>query len=119
VVTRLGGIVLPADDAVHGALGSYNILVDNDSIAIIDLGACGPGTRALDYAWLLRQAHHDPAPDHVVDRIRTAGQQVAGEEAFTVCLLAAVLEMVASAADHGHTEAAVQEVHRARLLLVN
>lgn len=114
LLKELAGVDLPAGDAVHGDMGTYNILVDQEAIAIVDIGACGPGTRALDYAWLLRQANHDNAPAEVLTRIRAAGQQVAGPEVFTVCLLAAVIEMAAFSAQRGHIEAAAQELRRGR-----
>lgn len=115
----LGHVVLPADDAVHGDMGTYNILVDQDAIAIIDIAACGPGTRALDYAWLLRQAQHELAPAGILRSIRTAGQKVAGRDVFTVCLMAAVIEMAAFSAQRGHLDAARQELRRARGLLTD
>ncbi len=54
----LTAVTLPESDAVHGDLEAGNILVGRDAqtIGIIDMDACGPGTRALDYAWLLRDA---------------------------------------------------------------
>lgn len=113
----LDQVVLPADDVVHGDMGTYNILVDQDAIAIIDIAACGPGTRALDYAWLLRQAQHELAPAGILRSIRTAGQKVAGRDVFTVCLMAAVIEMAAFSAQRGHLDAARQELRQARGLL--
>jgi len=118
LVHDLGHVALPADDAVHGDMGTYNILVDQDAIAIIDIAACGPGTRALDYAWLLRQAHHERAPAGILRSIRTAGQNVAGTDVFTVCLMA-VIEMAAFSAQRGHPDAARQELRRARGLLID
>lgn len=117
LLSGVSGVELPVEDAVHGDMGTYNILIAQEAIAIVDIGACGPGSRALDYAWLLRQANHDNAPAEVLTRIWAAGQQVAGPEAFIVCLIAAVVEMAAFSARRGYIEAAERELSRGTQLL--
>lgn len=93
---------LPTDDAVHGDLEVGNILVDTSRradprISIVDIDACGPGTRAIDYAWLYRDAtSHGQTP--ASGSIREAGRAVAGDEVWSCCLALACLELVAHVA---------------------
>lgn len=97
----LGQTHLPVTDAVHGDMEVGNILVDdNRDIAIIDIDACGPGTRALDYAWLLRDAWTHRAKPCTIARIYEHGESVAGSDVFKACIAVACLELVAFVAHH-------------------
>lgn len=107
-VVGRGDVELPVDDAVHGDLETTNILLGGaQGIVIVDLGAFGAGTRALDYAWLLRDGWtHDAAPA-TLRRVRAAGEAVAGPGVFAVCLALACLELVAFVARSGDRSQAV------------
>lgn len=74
-------VPLPESDAVHGDLEPGNILIrgDTQAIAVIDIDACGPGTRALAYAWR-RDAWTHHASLATRDTLREHGEAVAGPE---------------------------------------
>lgn len=67
-------------------------------VAVVDIGAYWPETRALDYAWLLSRVRHGNAPEEVLSRVRAACLQVLGPEVFTVCLIATIIEVAAFSA---------------------
>lgn len=82
-VPRLASTNLPTSDAVHGDMEIGNLLVtgpadDSPGISVVDIDACGPGTRALDYAWLYRDAITNGAPTATARELRAAGIAVAG-----------------------------------------
>lgn len=113
----LSRTTIPSGDAVHGDLTLDNILIDHTHtrtgqpprIAIIDIGACGPGTRALDYAWLYRDATtRDARP--AAARLQAAGRGVAGDHVWQLCLALACLEVAAFVARHGTGEDAAAEL---------
>lgn len=87
--------VLPTDDLVPGDLNTSNVLVaDGHVVALIDIDAIGTGTRAVDYAWLLREAFTVNATDADKELIRTAGTRVAGSAVFATCVAATALDIV-------------------------
>lgn len=95
LVAQIGPIGLPRGDFVHGDLHWGNVLVHRGRVsAVVDIESCGGGTRAIDYARLLRDTyfpHRIPEPG-VRDMIRRAGEHVAGTEALALCTSAAVLD---------------------------
>lgn len=118
---RLDQTVAPSGDAVHGDLGIGNILVDPAAvgaqrIAIIDTDACGPGTRALDYAWLYRDAVTHAATA-AARRFGQAGRAVAGDDVWRASLALACLELTAFVARNGNPDQATAEVGRMSALL--
>lgn len=108
---------LPTTDAVHGDMETGNILVDDQDIAIIDIDACGPGTRALDYAWLLRDAWTHRADPRTIARVREHGESVAGADVFKVCLAVACLALVAFVADRVPRQKCLTQMHRLEYLI--
>lgn len=119
---RLRDTPLPSTDAVHGDLTIANILVaeahvdHQPSIAIIDIDACGPGTRAIDYAWLYRDAlAHGAAPAAL--HLEKAGREVAGDDVWQLCLALACLELAAFVARHGTAGHVTAELTRLAAVL--
>lgn len=113
---------LPETDAVHGDLEAGNILLahprnPDGPIGIIDIDACGPGTRAIDYAWLVRDATAHQAPEPTITRLRDAGIAVAGPEAWAACVAFASLELVGFVARSGNRTGAAAEIRRLTPLL--
>ncbi|UYG18069.1 hypothetical protein BRM3_06585 [Brachybacterium huguangmaarense] len=113
----LGEIDLPRSDAVHGDLELGNTISVADRVVVVDIDACGPGTRALDHAWLYRDAARHGAADSVCSQIRAAGSAVAGEAVFRFCLVVACLELVAFVAAHGTAASLSVEADHARRCL--
>lgn len=93
---RLGPIALPRQDAVHGDMGLGNLLVGpTGQLSIIDIEACGPGTRAIDHAWLYREAITESAPGSVARMIRRSGESAVGADAFRFLVTVACCELLA------------------------
>lgn len=115
----LTAVTLPKSDAVHGDLEAGNILVGRDAqtLGIIDMDACGPGTRALDYAWLLRDAWVHDADRAAIEVLETMGEDVAGPDVFAACLSLACVELVAFVAARDPYQAQ-EEIARLTPLLV-
>lgn len=114
-IATLGDTALPHTDAVHGDLEASNILMthprDADGgIAIVDIDACGAGTRAIDYAWLFRDATAHNAPASTTRRLREAGIAVAGPEVWATCVAFACLELVGFVARSGNRSGAAAEI---------
>lgn len=87
---------LPDGDLVHGDLSTGNLLVrDCRLVAIVDIEAIGPGTRVVDYAWLLREAYSEVAPAAERTLIQQAGQGIAGRGVMAKCAAATALDIVA------------------------
>lgn len=87
---------LPNEDLVHGDFGTANLLVrDGRLVAIVDIEAIGPGTRVVDYAWLLREAYSEHAPDADKALVQRAGQNIAGRGVLAKCAAATALDIVA------------------------
>ena len=115
-------LVLPETDAVHGDLEAGNILIadpeDPDSpIVIIDIDACGAGTRAIDYAWLLRDATTHQAPASTRRLLDEAGTSVAGPRVWAACVAFACLELVGFVARTGNQTQALSEIRLLTSLL--
>lgn len=85
---KLGSVVLPKGDLVHGDFNSCNVLFHDGRITgAIDIEALGGGSRVLDHAYLFREAYAEGSKDQeIFDTIRQAGEAVAGEEAFAYCV---------------------------------
>ncbi len=102
LVTRLGRISLPGGDLVHGDFHSGNVLLNHGRVsAVIDIEACGSGTRVIDFAWLLRDCYVDEDGDPEVRlMIRRAGEAVAGPEALAFCASTTALDSLRWQAQH-------------------
>jgi len=91
---QAGPVHLPSGDMVHGDFNSCNIFLDSGAVSgVIDIEAIGSGTRAVDYAWLLREAYLENYGPEVIAMIRRAGEAVAGPEALRVCMAATVFDI--------------------------
>lgn len=113
---------LPETDAVHGDLEAGNVLLahprdSEGGIGIVDIDACGGGTRAIDYAWLVRDATAHDAPEPSIALLRQAGVAVAGPEVWTACVAFACVELVGFVARSGNRAGAAAEIRRLRPLL--
>ncbi len=109
----LTDVRLPDTDAVHGDLESGNILLTpTGEIQIIDLDSCGPGTRALDYAWLYRDAYSHGATRTTTSALRRQGLRIVGDAGWAACLSLACLELVSFVAREGTKEGARYEIDR-------
>lgn len=87
------GIELPAGDLVHGDFNTSNVLARNGEISgIVDMDACGSGTRAVDYGWLLREAYIRNADPDAIATIRQAGEAVAGPGVLAICAAATAFD---------------------------
>lgn len=94
VLAAYGDIVLPDGDLVHGDFNTCNVLAhDGEVTGVIDLEAFGSGTRAIDYAWLLREAYVEGATPEAVATIREAGEAVAGPGALALCATATAFDI--------------------------
>lgn len=102
VVAGLGRVELPRGDFVHGDFHRYNILLCQGRVnGVIDIEACGSGTRVIDYAWLLRDAHLiDDGDPEIRELIRQTGVAIAGPEALALCTSAAALDQLRFRAHH-------------------
>lgn len=93
---RIGPVSLPRSDAVHGDLCLANLLErPGYPSTIVDIDACGAGTRALDHAWLYRDAATATVPADSLELIRMAGEAAAGADAFRYLVIAACCELLA------------------------
>ncbi|HVX45166.1 MAG TPA: aminoglycoside phosphotransferase family protein [Mycobacteriales bacterium] len=89
------GLPLPHDDLVHGDCNTSNVMHrDGQITGIVDAESIGSGTRALDYATLLREAIEKASGPEVIAAIRRAGQEVAGPGVFAVCAAAVAFDTV-------------------------
>lgn len=84
----LGSVELPNGDLVHGDFNSCNVMFHEGQITgVIDIEALGGGSRVLDHAYLFREAYAEGSKDpEIFHTIRTAGEAVAGKEAFAYCV---------------------------------
>ncbi|MBM7784186.1 phosphotransferase enzyme family protein [Tenggerimyces flavus] len=84
----LGSVELPKGDLVHGDFNSCNVLFHHGQLTgVIDIEALGGGSRVIDHAYLYREAHAEGSKDpEIFHTIRTAGEAVAGKEAFAYCV---------------------------------
>jgi aminoglycoside phosphotransferase (APT) family kinase protein len=90
-----GQVRLPRADLVHGDFNSCNIFLHDSAVSgVIDVEALGSGTRAVDYAWLLREAYVEDYGQEVIAMIRSAGERVAGPRVLAVCMAATVFDIV-------------------------
>jgi hypothetical protein len=96
LLDRAGGVRLPGRDMVHGDFNSCNILLDEGGgiRGVIDVQDMGTGSRAVDYACLLREAYVQDYGDEVTRVIRRGGEAVAGWAPFVVCVAAAAFFIV-------------------------
>jgi aminoglycoside phosphotransferase (APT) family kinase protein len=85
---------LPGGDLVHGDFNTSNVLAQHGEISgVIDVDACGSGTRAVDYAWLLRGAYVEGAEPAMITTIRQAGEAVAGPGVLAICAAATAFDL--------------------------
>lgn len=115
ITASVDDVVLPETDAVHGDLEAGNILLAhpgdlNSPIGIIDVDACGAGSRAIDYAWLVRDATTHHAPEPTTARLLRAGIAVAGVDVWSACVAFACLELVGFVARSGNQAVARAEI---------
>ena len=83
-------------DLVHGDLNTSNVLVADGYVsAVIDIEAIGSGTRAIDYAWLLREGFTVGAPVADLEMIRRAGVRSADPAVFATCVAATAFDITA------------------------
>jgi aminoglycoside phosphotransferase (APT) family kinase protein len=83
-------------DLVHGDMNTSNVLVaDRHVSAVIDIEAIGSGTRAIDYAWLLREGFTVGAPVADLEMIRRAGVRAADPAVFATCVAATAFDITA------------------------
>jgi aminoglycoside phosphotransferase (APT) family kinase protein len=96
LLAEAGDVVLSDRDMVHGDFNSCNILLDDRGAidGIIDVQDLGSGSRAVDYACLLREAYVQDYGDDVICVIRRSGEAAAGWAAFVVCVAAAAFFIV-------------------------
>jgi aminoglycoside phosphotransferase (APT) family kinase protein len=94
------GVVIPANDLVHGQMHSGNILVEGKRVTgFIDVEAMGKGTRAVDLASLvLHAALWDGEPDALA-RLIDHSRHLVGREVFTLSLGAAILPLLSFGID--------------------
>jgi Ser/Thr protein kinase RdoA (MazF antagonist) len=111
------GVDLPRGDAVHGDLGIGNTILAGGRLHVIDVDACGPGSRALDLAWLHHDAVRHGADARHVDRIRAAGESVAGAGVHRFFVAVAGVEFAAFTVRSGGDEAAADAEHEAAIAL--
>jgi aminoglycoside phosphotransferase (APT) family kinase protein len=101
VLAAHGPVELPGGDMVHGDFNSCNVLMHGGAVSgVIDVEALGSGTRAIDYAWLLREAWVEGAGDDVARLIRRAGERVAGPGVLALCVAATAFDIVRWQAVH-------------------
>lgn len=94
VLAPYAALDLPGDDLVHGDFNTCNVLTHNGNVsAVIDVDACGSGTRAVDYAWLLREAYVRGAEPAAIATIRRAGEAVAGPAVLAICAAATAFDI--------------------------
>jgi aminoglycoside phosphotransferase (APT) family kinase protein len=94
VLAPYAGLELPGGDLVHGDFNTCNVLTYGGRIsAVIDIDACGSGTRAVDYAWLLREAYVTGSEPEAIATIRRAGEAVAGPGVLAICAAATAFDI--------------------------
>lgn len=94
VLSAYGEIRLPADDLVHGDFNTCNVIArDGEVRGVIDLEGFGSGTRAIDDAWLLREAYVRGAEPTAIAVIRQAGEAVAGPGVLAMCAAATAFDI--------------------------
>jgi aminoglycoside phosphotransferase (APT) family kinase protein len=80
-----GGARLTGHDLVHGDFNTCNILLEEGGVSgVIDIQDMGTGSRAIDYACLLREAWVEGYGDDVVRLIRSTGEAAAGWAALVL-----------------------------------
>lgn len=95
LLAGFGPVELPAGDLVHGDFNSCNILLQGGRVSgVIDVEAVGRGTRAFDYASLLREAYVEGYGADVALLIRRAGERVAGPGVLAWCAAATAFDIV-------------------------
>ena len=82
-----------------------------------DIDAIGSGTRAVDHAWMLREAFTVDAGDADKELVRAAGVEVAGPAAFAVCVAATALDIAVFEASESNGDAWTDLVDRLHGLL--
>lgn len=88
-------VEIPGGDMVHGDFNTCNVLaVDGRVTGVIDADAFGHGTRAIDYAWLVREAFAEGTGGAAADLVRKAGEAVAGPAVFARCTAHTALDIV-------------------------
>lgn len=101
LIARIGEVELPTGDLVHGDFNTCNVLMHAGRLSgVIDVDALGSGTRAIDYAWLLRETYVDGADPGVIPMLRRAGAAVAGPEVLAYCTAVTALDIVRWLAHH-------------------
>ena len=106
---------LPRGDFVHGDFNFANILVrDDGGIAILDMEQAGRGTRAYDLATLFMVTRWpgEELDEDLQNRVRRAGEEVAGEAVFRLCLLSIVLDWTRFGTSHWPESHVEQFSHR-------
>ncbi|MGW5362934.1 phosphotransferase [Actinopolymorpha pittospori] len=94
VLAPYAALDLPGGDLVHGDFNTCNVLVHHGDVsAVIDVDACGSGTRAVDYAWLLREAYVRGGDPRAIATIRRAGEAVAGPGVLAICAAATAFDI--------------------------
>ena len=91
---QLGLTELPSGEFAHGDFHFYNILVHEGRVsAVVDVEACGSGTRAIDYGRLLRDTYFGADGNQEVRAmIKSTGEAVAGPEVLAFCTAAAAID---------------------------
>jgi aminoglycoside phosphotransferase (APT) family kinase protein len=113
-------VSLPGGDLVHGDLGTENILVrDGRIVAVIDTEAVGRGTRVGDLARILREGYMWRGDPPALERLLTAGLNIADPGVLLVCTAATVFSVSAFVLDssvHGWPLAAAGALRLAEVL---
>ncbi len=95
LVASYGPVDLPRGDLVHGDFNSCNIVLHEGRVSgVIDIETLGNGTRAVDYACLLREAYVEDYGREVTRLVLRAGDAVAGRGVLAVCAAAAAFFIV-------------------------
>ncbi|MFG1815982.1 phosphotransferase [Kribbella sp. NPDC049174] len=91
---QLGLAELPGGEFAHGDFHFYNVLVHDGRVsAVVDVEACGSGTRAIDYGRLLRDTYFGADGNQAVRAmIKRAGEAVAGPDVLAFCAAAAAVD---------------------------
>jgi aminoglycoside phosphotransferase (APT) family kinase protein len=98
---------------VHGDFHGENVLaLDGRVTGVIDFGAAGWGSRAIDLAGLLHYAYHPAVPDTVRRRVAARLLAVAGPGALAICLLRQNLALTSWAVQAAGAEDVAEQVRR-------